>query len=157
MMQLAQAIEAELQAHGLTTTLDELDTVLSLSVLSLVPSQPRWRFGGAGGASLASGLPGPGGKGTSEERDGMSKTGFYQCDYPTATACVFSEDNDLLPDGALECGPRRDDGPAVARAAHPLVGMSIRRRVRLTSSEMNTTTRQKRPLQTTRRTKVRPG
>ena len=94
MMQLAQAIEAEFQAHGLTTTLDELDTVLSLSVLSLVPSQPRWRFGGAGGASLASGLPGPGGKGTSEERDGMSKTGFYQCDYPTDTACVFSEDND---------------------------------------------------------------
>jgi len=94
MMQLAQAIEAEFQAHGLTTTLDEIDTVLSLSVLSLVPSQPRWRFGGAGGASLASGLPGPGGKGTSEERDGMSKTGFYQCDYPTATACVFSEDND---------------------------------------------------------------
>ena len=30
--------------------------------------------------------------------------------------------------------------------------MRIRRRVRLTSSEMNTTTRQKRPLQTTRRT-----
>jgi hypothetical protein len=29
----------------------------------------------------------------------MSKTGFYQCDYPTDTACVFSEDNDLLPDG----------------------------------------------------------
>ncbi|HKM56506.1 MAG TPA: hypothetical protein VJY33_24085 [Isosphaeraceae bacterium] len=28
----------------------------------------------------------------------MSKIGFYQCDYPTATACVFSEDNDLLPD-----------------------------------------------------------
>ena|SRR5271157_2978947 len=82
----------------------------------------------------------------------MSKTGFYQCEYPTDTACVFSEDNDLLPDGALECGPRRDDGPAVARAAHPLVGMRIRRRVRLTSSEMNTTTRQKRPLQTTRRT-----
>ena len=98
MMQLAQAIEAEFQAHGLTTTLDELDTVLSLSVLSLVPSQPRWRVGGAGGASLVSGLPGPGGKGTSEERDGMSKIGFYQCDYPTATACVFSEDNDLLPD-----------------------------------------------------------
>ena len=28
----------------------------------------------------------------------MSKTGFYQCDYLTDTACVFSEDNDLLPD-----------------------------------------------------------
>src|SRR5271157_952106 len=82
----------------------------------------------------------------------MSKTGFYQCEYPTDTACVFSEDNDLLPDGALECGPRRDDGPAVARAAHPLVGMRIRRRVRLTSSEMKATTRQRRPLQTTRRT-----
>jgi hypothetical protein len=62
--------------------------------------------------NLASGLPGPGGgqekttasgqngisKGTSKERDGMSKTGFYQCDYLTDTACMFSEDNDLLPD-----------------------------------------------------------
>jgi hypothetical protein len=67
----------------------------------------KWRLPG----DLTSGLPGPGGqeeplrpgqngisKGTSEERDGMSKTGFYQCDYPTDTACVFFEDNDLLPD-----------------------------------------------------------